>query len=142
MTSFIIKDVRIFTGEEILESGSVLVENGIIKFVGKDIPPVDVPVITAANSTLIPGLIDAHIHADKGQILATEQSLRFGVTTVLDMHNESWNVAKLKRTSADRKDVAEFKSACYAATIDGGWPEPIVTMYDKSEEVGFIFPME
>ena len=142
MASFIINDVRIFTGEEVLQSGSVLVEDGIIKYVGTESPSVDLPIITAPNSTLIPGLIDAHIHADNGKILAIQQSLRFGVTTVLDMHNEPWNVTKLKKIAAERDDVADFKSACFAATVDGGWPEAIVTMHDQSEEVSSIIVKE
>ena len=135
MASFMIKDARIFTGEDVLESGNVLVEDGIIKYVGNDTPNMDVRIVSGTGSTLIPGLIDAHIHADKGKVLALEQSLRFGVTTVLDMHNEPVNVAKLKKVAKERKDVADFKSACLAATVDQGWPVPVVTMHDKSEEV-------
>ena len=142
MASFVINNVRIFTGEEVLESGNVLVEDGIIRYVGREAPSVELPIITASNSTLIPGLIDAHIHADKGQVLAIEQSLRFGVTTVLDMHNESWNVTKLKKIAAERKDVADFKSACFSATVDKGWPEVIVRMYDQSEEVRSVILVE
>ena len=142
MASFVIKDVQIFTGEEVLESGSVLVEDGIIRYVGRDTPSGDLPIISALNSTLIPGLIDAHIHANKGQVLAIEQSLRFGVTTVLDMHNESWNVTKLKKIAAERKDVGDFKSACFGATVDKGWPEAIVTMHDHSEEVRSLVLVE
>lgn len=136
MASFIVKDVRIFTGEEVVESGNVLVEEGTIKYFGNDTPDTDAPVVSGSGSTLIPGLIDAHIHADKGRVLALEQSLRFGVTTVLDMHNEPPNVAKLKKVARERNDVADFKSSCLAATIDQGWPAPIVTLHDKSEEVG------
>lgn len=136
MASFLIKDARVFTGEHVLDSGSVLVENGIVKYVGNDSPNSDVPIVSGSGSTLIPGLIDAHIHADKGRVLALEQSLRFGVTTVCDMHNEPPNVAKLKRVAKERTDVADFKSSCLAATIDQGWPVPIVTLHDKSEEVG------
>ncbi len=135
MASFMIKDARIFTGEDVLECGNVLVENGIIKYVGNDAPNTDVRIVSGSGSTLIPGLIDAHIHADKGKVLAVEQALRFGVTTVLDMHNEPVNVAKLKKIAKERKDVADFKSSCLAATVDQGWPAPIVTMLDRSEEV-------
>ena len=130
-----IKDARIFTGEDVLERGNVLVENGVIKYVGNDAPNTDVRVVSGSGFTLIPGLIDAHIHADKGKVLAVEQALRFGVTTVLDMHNEPVNVAKLKKIAKERKDVADFKSSCLAATVDQGWPAPIVTMLDRSEEV-------
>lgn len=136
MTSFLVQGARVFTGEHVLECGNVLVENGIIKYVGNDAPDTDVPIISGSGATLIPGLIDAHIHADKGKVLALEQSLRFGVTTVCDMHNEPPNVAKLKKTAKERNDVADFKSSCLAATIDQGWPVPIVTLHDKSEEVG------
>ena len=142
MASFIINDVRIFTGEEVLPSGSVLVEDGIIRYVGRKTLSVDLPIVTASNSTLIPGLIDAHIHADEGKVLAIQQSLRFGVTTVLDMHNEPWNVTKLKKIAAERNDVADFKSACFAATVDKGWPEAIVIMHDQSEEVSSIIKEE
>ena len=140
MASFLIQDARIFTGKDVLESGNVLVEHGIIQYVGNDTPKTDGPVISGSGSTLIPGLIDAHIHADKGKVLALEQSLRFGVTTVCDMHNEAPNVAKLKKIAKERKDVADFKSSCFAATIDQGWPAPIVTLHDKSEEVSDPMP--
>ena len=140
MTSFLVQGARVFTGEHVLESGNVLVEEGIIKYVGDDVPDTDVPIIPGSGSTLIPGFIDVHIHADKGKVLALEQSLRFGVTTVCDMHNEPPNVAKLKKIAKERKDVADFKSSCLAATIDQGWPAPIVTLHDKSEEVGDSMP--
>ncbi len=135
MASFLIKGARIFTGEDVLESGNVLVSKGIIEYVGDETPDADVPTVSGSGSTLIPGLIDAHIHADKGKVLALEQSLRFGVTTVCDMQNEPPNVAKLKKVAKERNDVADFKCACLAATIDQGWPAPIVTLHDKSEEV-------
>lgn len=136
MASFIVKDVQIFTGEDVLENRNALIENTIIKYVGNDAPSTVVPVVSGSGFALVPGLIDAHIHADKGRVLAREQSLRFGVTTVLDMHNEPSNVAKLKKVAKEGKDVADFKSSCLAATVDQGWPAPIVTMHDKSEEVG------
>lgn len=136
MASFLVQDARIFTGEHVLECGNVLVENGTIRSVGSDTPNTDVPIVSGSGSTLIPGFIDAHIHADRGKVLALEQSLRFGVTTVCDMFNEPHHVAKLKKVAKERNDVADFKSSCLAATIDQGWPVPIVTLHDKSEEVG------
>ena len=138
MNSFLVQNARIFTGEDVLESGNVLVEKGIITYVGSETPKnTDVStIVSGSGSTLMPGIIDAHIHANKGRVLALEQSLRFGVTTVCDMHNEPPNVAKLKKIARERNDVADFKSACLGATIEEGWPVPIVTLHDKSEEVG------
>ena len=136
MSTFAIKDVRIFTGDEEIENGFVLVENGLIKAVGSSVPSdLNITVISKPGHTLLPGFIDAHIHADKGKELAIYQALRFGVTTVMDMHNEPPNVAKLKKLAAETKDVADFKSACLGAIIENGWPIPVVTAHDKSEEV-------
>jgi cytosine/adenosine deaminase-related metal-dependent hydrolase len=137
-TSFILDNVRIFTGINTIESGHVAVNNGIISAVSIGHPPTDVevPVISKPGHTVVPGFIDSHIHADKGQEIALYQSLKFGVTTVMDMHNETVNVHKLKKVAADKKDeAADFKAAGVAATINGGWPMPVITAHDKSEEV-------
>ena len=137
-TSFILSDVRIFTGTDTIESGHIVIKNGLISFVSTGPPLADagVLVISKPGHTVVPGFIDAHIHADKGQEIALYQSLKFGVTTVMDMHNETVNVHKLKKLAAEKKDeAADFKAAGVAATIDGGWPMPVVMAHDKSDEV-------
>ncbi|KAF2491659.1 hypothetical protein BU16DRAFT_594726 [Lophium mytilinum] len=134
---FILSDVRIFTGTDTIESGYVVVKDGLISAVSAGPAPADadVQIISKPGYTVLPGFIDAHMHADKGQELALYQSLAFGVTTVMDMHNETVNVHKLKKLAAEKKDkAADFKAAGVAATIDGGWPMPVVTAHDKSEE--------
>jgi predicted amidohydrolase YtcJ len=42
-------------------------------------------VIDAGGGTVLPGLVDAHVHLFPG---ALAQSLTFGVTTVLDMFSQ------------------------------------------------------
>jgi N-acetylglucosamine-6-phosphate deacetylase len=123
-TSFIIADVRIFTGTEVIQSGHVTVENGIISAVSTSPPPSsDILVISKPGYTVVSGFIDAHIHANKGQELALTQSLKFGITTVMDMHNETENVHKLKHFAAGKKDeAADFKAAGPATTTDGDGP--------------------
>lgn len=77
-------DVNVFDGEQLLESTTVLVEDGIITAVGTDVPlPAEAEVIDGTGQTLLPGLIDAHQHVFTPEAL--EQNLVFGVTTVLDM---------------------------------------------------------
>lgn len=87
MTSFLIEHVRIFTGETVVESGSVLVEGGKIAQVSDQALPFHGKKISKPGHTLLPGLIDVHIHANGGNDVALPQSLRFGTTTVCDMHN-------------------------------------------------------
>jgi predicted amidohydrolase YtcJ len=48
-------------------------------------------VIDAGSGTVLPGLIDAHVHLVPG---ALAQSLTFGVTTVLDMFSKPDLVAR------------------------------------------------
>jgi imidazolonepropionase-like amidohydrolase len=137
LATFILSDVRIFTGTDTIESGHVVIKNGLIDAVSAGVPPDEtgIPIISKPGHTVLPGFIDAHVHADKGQELALYQSLKFGITTVMDMHNETVNVHKLKKIAAEKKDeAADYKAAGVAATIDGGWPTPVVTAHDKSEE--------
>jgi dihydroorotase-like cyclic amidohydrolase len=138
--TFTITDITLFTGTATLPSAYVAVTNGLISSFGPTPSPssAPTPVISKPGHTLLPGFIDAHMHADKGKILALTQSLLFGVTTVMDMHNEATNVAKLKGFARENvSESADVKMAGCAATIDGGWPMPVVTAHDGSEEVSF-----
>lgn len=138
MSSFLVIHVRVFDGESVLLSrGCVLVEDGIISSISESVPsslPVDCKVVSGDGCTLLPGLIDAHVHAfDNVQNLA--DSLHYGVTTVLDMHSEPEYVKKLREVVAENDEVADYRSCCHGATVKGGWPEPMVKMNDESEEV-------
>ncbi|KAF2425706.1 hypothetical protein EJ08DRAFT_652011 [Tothia fuscella] len=137
--SFIIKDVRIFDGENVIPTGYVHVSNGEIASVGHGSPSSSVlsenVIISKPGHTVVPGLIDAHNHCDKGNTNALYQGLRFGVTTIMDLHNEIPNCHKLKKIAKEEVGkAADFKCAGVAATIDNGWPQAVVTLHDKSEE--------
>ncbi|KAL6164966.1 hypothetical protein ACJQWK_08227 [Exserohilum turcicum] len=134
-TTFIIRDVRIFTGEDKIDEGYVHVQDGKIKSVGpmSSMPQESVTAYSKPGHTLLPGLIDCHIHADRADPEALPQSLRFGVTTVCEMHNEIHNIKTLKKQTL-QPDTASYKTAGQAATIENGWPIPVITAHDKSEE--------
>src|SRR5215469_13904801 len=62
-SEFVVREVRIFDGTRVIAKGDVWVENGMIKAVGPRLaPPAGVPTIDARGKTLLPGLIDAHVH--------------------------------------------------------------------------------
>jgi alpha-D-ribose 1-methylphosphonate 5-triphosphate diphosphatase PhnM len=73
MSSFLLKDVRIFDGEKTIDNGSVLVKDGKISKVSSS--PIDYGGTTYSRPghTLLPGLIDVHIHADGGNDVALPQ---------------------------------------------------------------------
>ena len=58
-----------------------------------------------------------------------------GITTCLDMHNEPDSVIRIKKACAASAELPDLKSAFYGATIEGGWPKPIVLHLDPSPEV-------
>lgn len=84
----IITNVRIFDGRELSRPCSIVIEKGMISAISEENADQDSANVTdARGATLLPGLIDSHIH------LEGEKSLReaadWGVTTMLDMGTRS-----------------------------------------------------
>lgn len=118
------KGARIFDGERTTPRGSVLVRGGVIVEVGQaTFEPLGAQLVDGRGRTLLPGLIDCHVHALPG---SQEQALVFGVTTMLDMFNVPEVVPALKRLAAERADVADIRSAVVGATAPGGHPTQLL----------------
>jgi imidazolonepropionase-like amidohydrolase len=118
---FLIRRVRIFDGEHIIDRTSVLVRNGEIAAIGPRLhSPQGVRVIDGTGHTLLPGLIDAHTHIRSRQDL--EQSLAFGVTTDLSMLMDLKLAAdeKNEQRANQANDRADLFSSGYSATAPGG----------------------
>jgi imidazolonepropionase-like amidohydrolase/Tol biopolymer transport system component len=91
---------RIITmnGDEVIESGTLVVENNLIKAVGKDEEvqiPAGAKIINCGGKTIMPGFIDAHAHGNHFRYGLTPEkhwpyyaNLAYGVTT---MHDPSAN---------------------------------------------------
>ncbi|KAI0485536.1 hypothetical protein F4859DRAFT_471550 [Xylaria cf. heliscus] len=129
--SFVVKDVLLYTGHEFITDGYVVVREGTITSVGGGDPPSDntLMVISRPGHTVIPGLIDAHIHGLEGNLESLEQPLRFGVTTVCDLHNAPKYIEKLVKAAQDpatKAKYADFKHVGLGAMVKGGWPEPVI----------------
>src|SRR4030067_3574505 len=63
---------RILTPDEEIGPGTVLIEDGRILEVGRDVrPPSQATVAELPNLTLAPGFIDIHVHGGGGFSLAT-----------------------------------------------------------------------
>src|SRR5579884_821817 len=120
--SFAVRGVRVFDGERTLPNVNVVVEDGRIALVGSAvrIPP-GLRTIDGAGKTLLPGLIDSHVHVFPG---AQRDALRFGVTTELDMFDVSRDFAawRRQRESLSQTDEADTWGAGLGATVNGGAP--------------------
>lgn len=117
---FAIRDVRVFDGEHFIDGATVRVKEGLVEAVGADVEvPPGWEVVEGQGRTVMPGLIDAHVHT-WGE--ARQDALRFGVTTQLDMFSDHRRLAAAKR---EREDIAQtgqadLWSAGTLATAEGG----------------------
>lgn len=159
MPKTIIHSTVIFDGISSYPNSTVIFdsETGLIESVSSTVTTFpssdDDIVIDGTGCTVIPGLIDAHIHVHDFHALPdTDHSnlltrpLRCGVTTVCDMHSDPDTVHKfwalleselheaLQAGTAGRVTQSDLKSSLYAATIDNGWPKAITLPQDASPE--------
>ncbi len=117
---FVIRDVGVFDGERFIERVTVRVKDGLIEAVGPEVEtPAGWDVVEGQGRTLLPGLIDAHVHT-WGE--ARRDALRFGVTTQIDMFSDHRQLAaaKAERVDLSRHDQADLWSAGTLATAAGG----------------------
>tara|TARA_B100001765_G_scaffold50891_1_gene29756 strand:+ start:7317 stop:9080 length:1764 start_codon:yes stop_codon:yes gene_type:complete len=115
----LIQDVRVFDGEETFAKRSVLIEgNRIVEDDFEGDVPENTRVVTCAGCTLLPGLIDGHVHAYVG----LDDAMLFGVTTVLDMFSspEMTAQARARTASHANPEEADLHSAGILATAPGG----------------------
>ncbi|MFD9701195.1 amidohydrolase family protein [Lentzea sp. NPDC059081] len=111
-------DVRVFDGEEVRQSTTVVVEDGLVVRVGGSEPPEGTGRrVDGTGRTLMPGLIDSHAHAQPDDLVT---ALRFGVTTVMDMGGPS--SAEDRATWANRPGSADVRGAGHPVTAPHGHP--------------------
>jgi imidazolonepropionase-like amidohydrolase len=114
----LIRGAQVFDGERPGEATSVLLAGGTIVGIGVGLGvPAGAEVIEGRGRTLLPGLIDCHVHA--GDVRALGQALTFGVTTELDMFSDPDLAAQRRSLAARRDDVADIRTATIGATPPG-----------------------
>ncbi|HSU90890.1 MAG TPA: hypothetical protein VLI44_05550, partial [Sporolactobacillaceae bacterium] len=119
-TAFVIRNVRIFDGERVIEANSVAIADGKIVSVGTNVVSLpDAQVVDGSGDTLLPGLIDSHVHAWNRDVL--EMGLVMGVTTELDMYMRWQEALKWKaEESKGAADIADFRTAGTAIAVAEG----------------------
>ena len=139
---FVVRDVRLFDGERVVEQATVVVREGRIVAAGAGVAvPPGLPVVEGRGRTLLPGLIDAHVHT-WGNALA--ETLNFGVTTVLDMFSDPGPARELRRTRASftPRAHADLYSAGWLATAPRGhgtqFGQPVPTLGTPEEAPAWV----
>ncbi len=140
--TFLVRDARVFDGEQLISATDVYVHDGLIERVGTRLtPPPGVTIVDGVGRTLLPGLIDAHTHSWGD---ARRDAIRFGVTTELDMFSD-WHqiaAARRERESIAPATVADLWSAGTLATVPHGhgteYGVPIPTLTTPAEAPAFV----
>ena len=141
----IIQNVKLFDGDSLYEHATVLVQRDTIaeilldetEFTGQN-------VIEGKGKTLIPGLINAHVHVNnrknKTDVQQLQEAAQAGVLTVLDLFREAKTAQRL-REMRDTPGQADFFSAGPLATIPSAhgtqWI-PTPTLSTPVEAAGFV----
>ena len=134
--SFLVVNARVFDGDRVLEQTDVAVEDGVIRAVGRDLMGWQrLPKVDGADTTIIPGLIDAHAHVVT--VAEPRQALQFGVTTVLDLgaaNAPQEQVFAARAAARAATDMADVFSAGFIASTrrPAGATRPVVTSVDEA----------
>ena len=148
--SVFISGANVFDGDRSIGVRDVLVEGGIIRRIGSHLTaPPAVIVIDGRGRTLLPGLIDAHVHSIPG---GPADALRFGVTSEFDLYSfgdaKAAQNRKRHRQSLARTSEADVWSSGFGITPPGGHPSemfagqdgvpPVPTLADGADANAFV----
>ncbi len=126
------KDIAVFDGQNYQPRTCVLIESGRIKAIAPNLQAPDGSTIVKGDGhTLLPGLMDAHVHA--WFPLHLKQAAEFGVTTSFDMMTQPAFVRQIKQSQKkNRADgLSDLFAAGAAVTVKGG----------HGTEYGFVVPV-
>ena len=109
--SIAIENVRVFDGTGLSGPRTVFVENGVISL------SADAEVVVKGQgATLLPGLIDSHIHLDSIENL--KKASYWGITTMLDMATQDTELVDSLRSQHGLTDI---RSCCRAGSPAGSY---------------------
>jgi len=140
--SFAITHADLFDGSALSTDQTVTVADGTIIAVGPtESPPRGIRTIDGAGCTLLPGLIDSHVHIE-GEA-SPRQSLNFGVTMVIDMFCDYREARAFRKLAVDaERDTADFLTAGTLVTAPNGhgteYGLPIPTISTPDEAEAFV----
>lgn len=139
-TPMLIKRIDVFDGEETHRKMNVLFDQGkIIRISKKKIKDVDAEIIEGEGLTLLPPLLNAHVHVWFPNNL--KEALSHGIFAMLDMHSNDFFANTLRKNN-NRPGFAHYYSSNAGATVPGGhgtqFGIPVPTINDTLEASQFV----
>ncbi|MFC5186654.1 amidohydrolase family protein [Actinomadura harenae] len=133
--------MRIFDGRVILDASCARIAGGRVDALGgSEIVREGDELVAGRGGTLLPGLIDAHVHLLPG---CTQLAALFGVTTVIDQFSKP-EVIERERAAADASEpvCADMRTSGIGATAPGGHPTlayaPIPYVHGPADAAEFV----
>ncbi|CAN5911467.1 hypothetical protein BH23ACT10_BH23ACT10_20030 [soil metagenome] len=115
-----ITNVTVFDGVRTVPATAVRIADGVVSALGDaDVAAAGDQLHDGRGGTLLPGLIDAHVHLLPG---ALRQALTFGVATVLDLFSKPELLHPMADEAAASNEMADVRYSSIGATVEGGHP--------------------
>ena len=108
---------RVFDGQRVFRGAAVVVRDGRVVRVGRDVDAEARRVVELGDATLMPGFIDLHVHTGGDYAL-----VRAGITTVRDLGNSKELIAVARRGETGQLRVLAVGPI---VTAPGGYPVPV-----------------
>lgn len=121
---YIIQNVKMFDGDDVHTNSTIVIHDGIIQkiYTSQNTSFSGENVIDGKGSTVIPGLINAHVHLDS--IEKGEEAVKAGVLTLLDMARltipSNPSINELHKLGDSLSYLPYFYSAGNPVTVPGG----------------------
>jgi imidazolonepropionase-like amidohydrolase len=139
-----VRHVRLFDGERVIPRTSIVIRDGVIAIIEDGgSTPAGAEEIDGTGRTLLPGLIDSHVHTWGPLERVLEKALLFGVTSELEMQCDGDGLTPVKEIcAAGRSELADIRSSGFAVTVPGGhgaeYGFPVPTLSDPEHAQEFV----
>ncbi|RUT67845.1 amidohydrolase family protein [Flavobacterium cupreum] len=123
-------NAKVFDGINVIGTKNIVFTDGIITSISDELPLDVDEIINGTGCTLLPGLIDAHVHTS---VEFLRDALKFGITTELEMmggFTQKGRDTQLKGIT----DAADVRSAGMGLTAPGGHPDELIPKGDGIPE--------
>ncbi|MCT8339786.1 amidohydrolase family protein [Flavobacteriaceae bacterium TK19130] len=134
---FLIENITVFDGENVIQNTSILVKDGEVSNVTADLK-FDGDIIDGSGKFLMPGMTNSHVHAWMAGNLV--EAAKAGVLNVLDMHGVEQYQQSMRKRFLDSTNYARYWFAGAAATVPNGhgtqygFTTPTLTEPEEADE--------
>ena len=126
----VIHNVKLFDGYESTENATVYIKDGLVENIEWNVDEVEHQydsLIDGTNKTLIPGLINAHVHIQSSENL--KESAKAGILTVLELLRIPEDSIALYHKLGDSSNYAHF----YTSGIGADMPDAVIKTFTGTE---------